>query len=169
MGVSLSQKVAEILASNWVKLAGLLTCTWFWGEGFATATLITYFFWSLSRLWRYASGHFSFGRAICDQAKAKLLGWCLEMCSSISTTLCCHPQASQLHWCSFLQKVLMQTVVSFYGGFGAVGSSLLNNLSGYVYIELFHKVQKQNASPSWAVWSLGVPMVFIFVYFCLYW
>lgn len=42
---------------------------------------------------------------------------------------------------TFLQKVLMQTVVSFYSGFGAVGSSLLNNLSGYVYTELFHKVK----------------------------
>ena len=91
----------------------------------------------------------------------------------------------------------------FYGSFGAVASSLLRGLSGYVdiglvllwiyiyfctrFLQLLHKVlwgcagidlhfwhqstfisRRQNASPSWVVWQLRGPMVFIVAYYCLY-
>ena len=111
---------------------------------------------------------------------------------------------------TFLQKVqsLSPCVVAncslafFYGGYGAVASSLLSGLSGYVdiglvycgyryfctcFLQHLHKVlcscsgiylhfshqstfisRRQNASPSWSVWRLRGPMVFILAYYCLY-
>ena len=103
----------------------------------------------------------------------------------------------------FVPMCSLQAIVwLFYQGFGAVASSLLSGLSGYVdigliycgcryvctcFLQHLHKVLcccsgidlhfshqstliswRQNASPSWAVWRLPVPMVFILVYYCWY-
>ena len=99
--------------------------------------------------------------------------------------------------------VELQTIAwHFYGGFGAVASSLLSGLSGYVNVGLVLMwiqvllylfppasskyilllfwdwfalfapkcvlSRRQNSSPSWAVWRLHGPMVFILAYYCLY-
>ena len=107
------------------------------------------------------------------------------------------------HFSDLWPHVQLHTVVwLFYGGFGAVASSLLSGLSRYVdkvlvfcgyryfctcFLHYLHKVlsccfgidlqfshqstfisRRQNASPSWAVWQLCRPMVFILVYYCLY-
>ena len=140
--------------------------------------------------------------------RASWLGWCSSACKPLTfsskhndgqTVLFLFHQTRG----HFSQKygpcphVQLQTVVwLFYGGFGAVASSLLSGLSGCRYrtrftvdIDTFVTVSSSiftrfvavvlglictfrtkvlNTSPSWAIWRLHGPMVFVLAYYCLY-